>query len=442
MNMLPLFHKFDGKRVLIFGGGKIAYQKIQVLLSTGAEIRVIAPKVIEEIEKLVHAKKIQWISGSYTPKQMKDEDFVIGATNAPSINMQISKEAQAHGLLVNIVDQPELCNCYFGSVTHWGPVTIGISTSGKCPALAKKLRKEIESIPILRNSDQFFDLASLRDKLSHASDRKQKLEETLETISTSSRSTKGKIYIVGSGSGSIDSLTIKAWNLLQTADYVFYDALVAPEILELVQCPKFYVGKRMGTPSTSQRSINHLLTNAASKHKTVVRLHGGDPMIFGRGSEEALYLQSEGIEYEIVPGISAFQQAAASAQAVLTERGTSRTIQMMTGQTKDNDLDHLPHYREQTVYAVYMGITNVSAIVEKLKTQSFPPNLPSMIVENAGRPHQRIFSSTLDELESVIHKERIQSPAVILLGHSIKRLHENQEHNLSEKTQKTAAGGS
>lgn len=233
--------------------------------------------------------------------------------------------------------------------------------------------------------------------------------------------TNPKVYLVGAGPGDPDLLTVKAMRLIQNADVVVYDRLVSPEILELIPpgTKKVYVGKASGKHHMNQDAINELLLNLARSGRKVVRLKGGDPFTFGRGSEEARYLVMNGIGYEVVPGITAAAACSAYAGIPLTHRGVARSVQMVAGHCKSDeelDLNWQALANPDSTLVFYMGLANVRQIRDELMHAGLDRRTPAAIVENGTLQAQRSFITTLEDLPETVSLQRIQAPAMLIIG--------------------------
>ncbi len=228
----------------------------------------------------------------------------------------------------------------------------------------------------------------------------------------------GKVYLVGAGPGAADLLTLRAARLLEAADIVFHDALIDADVLALAsRAEKVAVGKRCGRHSTTQRFINKRLCDAAAKHTTVVRLKGGDPMVFGRAQEEIDALHAAGVAVEVVPGVTAALAAAADLNVSLTRRGVARSVALVTPRVGENE-DASAWVRaaaQADTAVIYMGAGEADAIVAALLAQGRARATPVVVVENASRPDFRYFAGTLADLPRLV-SERGTGPAVILLG--------------------------
>src|SRR5262249_36158252 len=232
------------------------------------------------------------------------------------------------------------------------------------------------------------------------------------------RGMSGTVYLVGAGPGAPDLLTLRAARLLELADVVFHDALVHPGTLALaVRAQKVAVGKRCGRHSTAQRFINKRLVDAAVNHATVVRLKGGDPMLFGRAQEEIAALEAAGVRYEIVPGVTAALAASAELGVALTQRGFARSVAFATPRVGAGERpnDWARSIAAADTGAIYMGVDQAREIAEALRAAGMPGSMPGVGVESASLPHARSIFTTLAELPKLVH-ESLDGPAVMLVG--------------------------
>lgn len=229
------------------------------------------------------------------------------------------------------------------------------------------------------------------------------------------------VYLVGAGPGDPDLLTVKALRLMQQADVIVYDRLVSQPILELIPhgTQRVYVGKAPGKHHMGQDEINSLLLNLAKSNRKVVRLKGGDPFIFGRGSEEAQYLVQNGVDFEYVPGITAAAACSAYAGIPLTHRGMARSVRLITGHCRADqplELNWESLADKQTTLVFYMGIASLPQLREELIKAGLSASTPAAAIENGTTSIQRRCISTLDNIATDIQTMSIQSPALIIIG--------------------------
>jgi uroporphyrin-III C-methyltransferase/precorrin-2 dehydrogenase/sirohydrochlorin ferrochelatase/uroporphyrin-III C-methyltransferase len=231
----------------------------------------------------------------------------------------------------------------------------------------------------------------------------------------------GKVYLVGAGPGDPDLLTVKALRLIRCADVVVYDRLVSPEIMDLVPpgVTRIAVGKQAGRHCVPQSRINTLLAGIARSGRELVRLKGGDPFVFGRGSEEALHLRGLGIPFEVVPGITAAAGCAAYAGIPLTHRGVSRRVQLVTGHFREDEplaLDWQGLADPQSTLVVYMGLASLRAVCARLVEAGLAAGTPAAAIENGTTPRQRRVLSTLDGLPDAVAGAGLQAPVLLVIG--------------------------
>lgn len=232
---------------------------------------------------------------------------------------------------------------------------------------------------------------------------------------------KRKVYLVGSGPGDPDLLTVKALRLMQSADVIFYDRLVSAEILALIPkgVSRFMVGKASGHHCVPQQEINQLLISAANKNRNVVRLKGGDPYIFGRGSEEALALRDKGIEFEVVPGITAASGCSSYAGIPLTHRGMSRSVQFITGHFRENEpleIDWNKLVNPQNTLVFYMGLSSLDTICRSLMDAGLAASTPAAAIQNGTTARQNSVISDVKNLAQAVRNRKLQAPVMMIIG--------------------------
>jgi len=232
------------------------------------------------------------------------------------------------------------------------------------------------------------------------------------------------ISLVGAGPGDPDLLTLKAYKLIQQADVIVYDRLVSEEIQKLIPhgVKKIYVGKASGKHHMNQDEINELLVSLAKKDRKIVRLKGGDPFIFGRGSEEAEYLVKHNIDFEYVPGITAASACSAYAGIPLTHRGVASSVRLITGHCRADkplDLNWKSLADKDTTLVFYMGLASLPQLREQLIKAGLSAETPAAAVENGTKYSQRRCLSTLDQLPADVINMSISSPALIIIGNVV-----------------------
>jgi len=327
---------------------------------------------------------------------------------------------------------------------------VAIGSEGSAPGLARALKADIETRLPKTTGRLAGTIASLRARLSgimpEFADRQKlwagiftpgqglgerlkysdtELEQAFEQALDGQASEKiGKVSLVGAGPGSLDLLTIGAQRRLHSADVIVYDRLVSQEVLDMGrrEAKYIYVGKAPGAHTTRQEEINRIIVEEAKAGHTVVRLKGGDPLVFGRADEEIEALEAAGIAHEIVPGITSAAAAAASIGASLTSRGHNKSVALLTGHDTKGfaEQDWAGLARPNARAAVYMGLGASRFIQGRLMLHGASAEFPVTIVENASRENEKIIGTTLGNLVQDIEKYEVLGPAILLLGYSPK----------------------
>ncbi len=450
MNYLPIFYNVSGKSCLVVGAGAIAARKAEMLLKAGARLRVVAIEVSARIHELAASDNIEIQQRPFSVDDLTGVACVIAATDDDSVNQQISTQAQARNIPVNVVDDHELCSFIMPAMIERDPVQIAISTGGVSPVLARMLRSSLESwIPgsygdLARLADEF--RLAVKQALPNVDARRHFWESALEgqvaelVYSGSMEaararlqqqldefdadSVKGEVYLVGAGPGDPDLITFKAMRLMQKADVVVYDRLVSGPILDMVRrdADKIYAGKASANHAIPQEDINHMLVRLAREGKRVLRLKGGDPFIFGRGGEEIAELIDENIDFQVVPGITAASGCASYAGIPLTHRDYSQACIFVTGHRRsgadDLNWEMLSHANQTVVF--YMGLENVERICTSLKAHGRAAGTPAALVEKGTTAEQRVFVGDLDSLPGIIEENEVHAPTLVLVGEVVK----------------------
>lgn len=447
MDNLPLFFRLRARPVLLVGAGEPAVAKARLLLAADADLRVVAPRGLDAFDEWSQEGAVDWARRAFEADDVTGMTLVIGATGDHDVDAAVAAAARAAAIPVNIVDRPELSSFIVPSIVDRSPVTIGISTNGTSPVLARRLREQIETLlpanlgRLARFLDSFrsavkakFDSFDARRRLWEeivdgpiardvlAGRETDAREAMLSRINRrrSDEPANGHVDIVGAGPGDPELLTIKALRALQDADLVVYDRLIGEGILDLVRrdAERIYVGKARSNHSVPQNQINALLVTHARAGRRVVRLKGGDPFIFGRGGEELERLRAAGISTAVIPGITAATGCAASAGLPLTHRDHASAVTFVTGHGVDGDpdVDWASLARPRHTLVVYMGVSRAGHLAAQLIGHGRARETPIAIIENGTRADERVIVGTLETVSSLVQTAKVGAPALIVIG--------------------------
>ena len=442
MSLFPMFLKLAGRRCVVVGAGAIARPKIESLLRAHARVIAIAPDAQPEIESWAKDARIEWRRGEFTAKDLDGAFLVVAATNRKDVNHAVAQAARERGVLCNSVDDPPDCDFYYPSVVERGDLQIAVSTAGKSPALAQQLREELSAMlpedigPWLEalGQQRLRVLAALppgedRKQLLHRLARREKcepadcpVEQTLDRILKGAAELSagiaaaraGLVYLAGAGPGAPDLLTVRARRLIETASCILHDDLVPSSILALAGAGALVinVGKRCGQKLVTQEQIHEWMIQYAREGHSVLRLKGGDPVVFGRAAEEIAALTSADIRFEIVPGVSASLAAAAAAQVSLTDRDSSSRVVLTTRHRAGNETGGISAHDVGSTLAFYMPGKNYAELQQELLAKGWPPRTNCILVSSASLPSQRVVEARLSDLGSL---PALPAPAVILI---------------------------
>lgn len=437
MSLFPMFVKLSGRPVLLVGAGPVGESKVSGLLMSGAAVTVVAPRATASITKWASEGKLRWHAREFEPRDLDGIALVIAAVPA-EVARGIYTESQARGVLCNAVDDPEHCDFYYPAVVNRGDLQIGISTGGHSPALAQRLRQElerqfgpeyagwIEHLGEARREMFAIEMdPDVRRERLHQIASPKAFQEFTESAPRRSEAPSleggshdgGKVYLIGAGPGDPELLTLKALRVLGQADVVLHDDLLTPEILELipptarVEC----VGKRHGERQMTQEEINRRLQRYAAAGETVVRLKGGDGTIFGRASEEMDGLRAAGIRFAIIPGVTAASGAAAAAGVSLTDRRLGSALVFLTAQRCKGN----PPTNWKAVAAlggaaaIYMPGGHEGDLARQLIEAGLAADTPCFVVARATRADEQVIETTLGKLPEI---PKLPAPALLLVG--------------------------
>jgi len=447
---LPVFLALEGRRAVVAGGNVQAAWKAELLSAAGANVEVFAEAPADELVGL--AQNPPRGAVTINRRDVAADDLAgaavaVGAFADDGDAAQFAAAARARGVPVNVIDKPAFCDFAFGAIVNRSPLVIGISTDGAAPVFGMAVRAKIEAM-IPRGFARWAEAARrwrgalFATGLSHPGRRRfwqifsryaaihPDHEPTrsdfdgflAETTDEGARDDNGSVTLVGAGPGDPELLTLRAVRALQAADIILVDDLVAPAILDFArrEAKKMLVGKTGHGPSCRQDEINALMVTLARAGKRVVRLKGGDPMIFGRATEEIAACRAAGIAVEVVPGISAAQGAASRLGVSLTHRERARRLQYVTGHGSDGrlpaDIDWKSIADPSATTIVYMPVKTHAAFAAAAIAAGLDAATPAVAVINATRPDETVIAATIADLPQHLAAAAVAGPAVVMIG--------------------------
>jgi uroporphyrin-III C-methyltransferase/precorrin-2 dehydrogenase/sirohydrochlorin ferrochelatase len=451
MRTFPIFVSVDRKPPLVVGGGELAAIKARLLLKRAPSVDIAADHIVPELAELLRARRVAVMPPRPNVDQVRGRPLVIAATGDDDEDTRVAAIARALGVPVNVPDRPALCSFVMPAIVDRGDVTVAIGTSGAAPVLGQRLRAWLErQLPprlgsLARIAGEF--RGSVADKLPAGRSRRNFWESVLEGAASEAalageesearrligeaieraaeaQDARGRVLLVGAGPGDPELLTVKAVRALKEADVILYDRLVGTGVFDHArrEAELIPVGKSKGEHSVAQEEIQQLMVERVLAGQTVVRLKGGDPLVFGRAGEEIAALRVAGIEVEIIPGITAGLAAAASLQIPLTHRNISHSVTFLSGHETGGDEPSFAHLdlaalgRGENTLLVYMGVATASLIAGRLLEAGWKPKYPVIAVENASRDNERRVATTLVDLAAHAERMRLESPAVLIFG--------------------------
>jgi uroporphyrin-III C-methyltransferase / precorrin-2 dehydrogenase / sirohydrochlorin ferrochelatase len=450
---LPVFLSLEGKRAVLAGGTPAAAWKAELLSASGARVDVYADEICEELMQLVADAARGTIEINH--RAWKSEDFkgaaiAIGAFDDEEGAATFASSARAAGVPVNVIDKPAFCDFSFGAIVNRSPLVIGISTDGAAPIFAQAIRAKLEALlpngfagwaataARWRNAvkesglsfsgrRKFWQLFTARAIANPQHEPSEADFEGFiaEVTGVGTSLENGSVTLVGAGPGDPELLTLRAVRALQSADVILFDDLVSYEVLDFArrEAKKMLVGKTGFGPSCKQEDINTLMVGLAKQGKRVVRLKGGDPLIFGRAAEEITACEKAGVAVDVVPGVTAAQGAAAKLGIPLTDRRRARRLQYVTGHAKNGalpgDLDWRSLADPTTTTAIYMPTRTLPTLAAKAIAEGLNPQTPALAIARATRPDQVVVTAPISKLPLRVAEAKLPGPVLVMLGNAL-----------------------
>lgn len=416
MPTLPVLLK--DPRILLIGGGAVAYRKASVLIDNQVGFKLLAKNLIPEFDVLDPA--VDTINKTLTESDLKPFNIIVDATGNPAVAELLLAEKQQRFVLINIVDIPEQCDFYFSSLLNYGRLKIAVSTDGVSPTVGQVVRDKIRAM-IPDNLAELVEEKAVERSRGEI-DAVETREQTLTRLA--------QVYLIGCGPGDVNLLTLQAYACIQKMDVVLYDHLIPQQILDIVpdKTQQVYVGKQKEIHSRGQGEINQIILDYARQGLQVARLKSGDPYIFGRGAEEAEFLAQRGVRVQVLSGISSALSAPASAGIPLTARGYATNVSIVSAHLSGSriNIDWIPMLQiPNHTTVVLMGLSFARQITELALASGVSSEMPVAIVSNASRETQRTIITTLADLPT--ESLRAERPAVLVFG-DVVNLHQILPH--------------
>lgn len=391
MTLYPIALRLAGRRVVVVGGGRVATRRVPGLLDADADVVVISPSATATLEALADAGQIKWLPKPFADGDLAAAWFVLAATDAADVNAAVTAECERRGVFCVRADDAAAASAWTPAVGRYDGMTVAVSGERE-PRRAAGVRDEI--------------LSRLHDG----------------SLAAARRRKPPGVVLVGGGPGDPGLITVRGWQALRDADVVVADHLAPQSLLdelgpgvEVVDASKLPYRQSM-----AQEEINELLVSHARAGKYVVRLKGGDPMVFGRGFEELLACTAAGVRCEVVPGVTSAVAVPALAGVPVTHRGLAQEVVVVSGHVPPGDpastVDWQAIARLRGTLVLMMAVSHIAAITEALVRHGRRPDTPAAVICDGTTSQQRTVRTTLAELAESISAQRLRPPAIVVIG--------------------------
>ncbi len=445
IDVLPLFHKLRGQKIVVAGIGEAAFWKAELVAATGAKVEFYCGN--SDLSQ-TQIENLQYIDREWQENDLENARIAILQSQNDEEAQNFINAARKFGAAVNIIDRPEFCDFQFGAIVNRSPLVIGVSTDGASPALGQQIRARLEAMfppaitkwlkaaqnlrPIIKKRE--LDFGTRRNfwhnfaKQALENPNSKPDEAHLIAQIDHAQPIRGEVILMGAGPGDAELLTLKAVRALGRADVIMYDDLVTKEVLDFArrEAQLINVGKRGGKPSVAQQEINQMLVDFALSDKVVVRVKGGDALIFGRLTEELEACRNAGIKFEIIPGISSPQGAAAALGFSLTDRQYAKRVQFVTAHSAKGDLPDDINWgaiaAHDTTTIVFMPRATIGAFVKKALENGMQKDFPAAIISNATRENQAIIECNFEDLPQTFSMTSPNGPEMVIIGRVLNNL--------------------
>ncbi|MFQ4148297.1 uroporphyrinogen-III C-methyltransferase [Arthrobacter sp. LAPM80] len=397
VDLYPTSLRLLGRPVLVVGGGTVAARRAKALLDTGARVTLVAPELSAPAKELADAGLLTWHARGYESADMADAWYAAAATGSAEQDARVASDAEANRIwCVNHSDAQESA-AWTPAVATVEDIKVAVNAGGdplRAVAIRNAIAAALESgtLPL----------------------RRYRGTANGPAASTGQGARLGKVALVGGGPGAEDLITVRGRRLLAEADVVVADRLGPRGLLETLgeDVKVIEVGKTPGHHPVSQSEINAILVREALNGNRVVRLKGGDPYVLGRGGEEAIACRENGVDVEVVPGVTSAVSVPAAAGIPVTHRGLAKAFTMISGH---EELENVPHGSDHTV-VLLMGVGTLNRSMPILEAAGRGSDCPVAIIENGYAKDQRVTMGTLGTIAGLAQAAKVRNPAVVVVG--------------------------
>lgn len=399
VDLYPTSLRLLGRPVLVVGGGTVAARRAKALLDAGAQVTLVAPELCAPARELADAGLVRWLARGYESEDMADAWYAVAATNEVAIDNQVAADAEANRVWCVNHSSAQESAAWTPAVATIEDVKVAVNAGGD-PLRAIAIRNAIAAaletgdLPLQRyRGTAGGPVSPDLGKLDHRG---------------------GSVALVGGGPGAEDLITVRGRRLLAEADVVVADRLGPRGLLETLgeNVKIIEVGKTPGHHPVPQTEINAILVREAKAGNRVVRLKGGDPYVLGRGGEEAIACRENGVDVEVVPGVTSAVSVPAAAGIPVTHRGLAKAFTMISGH---EELENVPHGSDHTV-VLLMGVGTLNRSMPILEAAGRGSDCPVAIIENGFAKNQRVTIGTLGTIVSLAQVSQVRNPAVVVVG--------------------------
>jgi uroporphyrin-III C-methyltransferase/precorrin-2 dehydrogenase/sirohydrochlorin ferrochelatase len=392
----PVGLRLTGRKVVVLGGGQVAQRRLPALIAAGADVLLVAPEATPSVEAMADAGEITWVRRPYTEGDLADAWYALIATGDREANTRASAEAERHRVWCVRSDDAEAATAWTPATGHSEGVTVAVLTTDTHHPDPRRTAAIRDAV-----------VEGLRDG-------------TL--VAPHHRSRTPGVALVGGGPGDPDLITVRGRRLLAEADVVITDHLGPRDLLaelpphvEVIDAAKLPYGRFM-----AQEAINNALIEHAKQGRSVVRLKGGDPFVFGRGMEEIQALAEAGIPCTVVPGISSSISVPGAAGISVTHRGLAQAFTVVSGHVAPDDerslIDWPALAKVSGTLVVLMGVDKIGKIAETLVAHGKAPDTPVALVQEGTTAAQRRVDATLATVAEAVRTHEVKAPSVIVIG--------------------------